>query len=283
LILASLPIIALAPLSEAQFTAWGWRIPFLASSLLVVAGLAIRLTVAESPEFEQLRARGGTVERPVVHAVRKNPKNILLAAAMRQETTVFYVVVTFAVSYGTDQVGVTRDVMLNGTLLAAVVTLFTLPLFGALSDRFGRRTLFRLGAASAVVFALPFFALLDTGKPALIYLGLIIGLGLVHASMYAPEAAFFSELFGAEVRYSGASLGYQLGSVVGGLAPLVGASLLLAGDGSPIYVILYVAGLQVVTFVAATLAPDTRRSASTFSSDQQVEPGVADTPGPAFT
>ncbi|WP_344208645.1 MFS transporter [Kribbella sancticallisti] len=283
LILASGAFIALAPLSDAQFAAWGWRLPFLASGVLVVAGLMIRLTVAESPEFEKLRAAGGPVKNPVFAAVRNNPKNILLAAAMRQETTIFYMVVTFAVSYGTEQVGVTRDVMLNGTLLAALAALFTLPLFGALSDRFGRRTLFRIGAAAAVVFALPFFALLDTGQPVLIYLALIIGLAVVHALMYGPEAAFFSELFGAEVRYSGASLGYQLGSVVGGLAPLVGASLLLAGDGSPIYVILYVAGLQVITFIGATLAPDTRRSASSFSTDQQLETTVADKTGPAFT
>jgi len=283
LILASTAFIGLSPLSDAQFAAWGWRVPFLASGVLVVAGLLIRLGVAETPEFAKLRARNGAVRHPVIAALRNNPKNILLAAAMRQETTVFYVVVTFAVSYGTDQVGVTRTVMLNGTLLAAAVTLFTLPLFGALSDRFGRRALFRLGAASAIVFALPFFTLLDTGEPVLIYLALIVGLGVVHASMYAPEAAFFSELFGAEVRYSGASLGYQLGSVVGGLAPLIGASLLIAGHGSPIYVIAYVTGLQVITFIGATLAPDTRRSASTFSADQQFEPTVADKPGPAFT
>ncbi|MEU8222833.1 MFS transporter [Kribbella sp. NPDC048915] len=281
LILASAAFIALAPLNDAQFAAWGWRIPFLASGVLVVAGLMIRLTVAESPEFEKLRDTGGQVQNPVLSALRNNPKNILLAAAMRQETTVFYVVVTFAVSYGTEQVGVTRGVMLNGTLIAALVALVTLPLIGALSDRFGRRTLFRLGAAAAVVFAFPFFALLDTGRPALIYLALILGLAVVHALMYAPEAAFFSELFGAEVRYSGASLGYQLGSVVGGLAPLVGASLLLAGGGSPIYVILYVAALQVITFIGATLAPDTRRTLSAGPSE--VQPTITDKTGPAFT
>lgn len=263
LVLASVAFIMLAPLSEQQFAAWGWRIPFLASGLLVAVGLVIRLRVAESPEFEAMRARNQAVKRPVVNAVRYSTKHVLLAAAMRQETTLFYVLVTFAVSYGTDHVGVDRDIMLNGTILAALVALFTLPAFGALSDRFGRRRIFRLGAFAAIIFVVPFFELVDTGQPGLIYLAMIIGLAFVHAAMYAPQGAYFSELFSTEVRYSGASLGYQLGSVVGGLSPLVATSLIIAADGSPIYVAIYVASLQVVALIGATFAPETRPAVPT--------------------
>ncbi|HLU75720.1 MAG TPA: MFS transporter [Nonomuraea sp.] len=260
LILASVAFLALSPLGEEEFAAWGWRIPFLASGVLVVVGLMIRLGIAESPEFQDLRRENGTLKSPAWTVLRRNPKNVLLAAAMRQETTLFYVLVTFIVSYGTDQVGVSRDVMLNGTTVAALVALLTIPMFGSLSDRFGRRNVFRAGAASAVIFPIPFFALVDTGEPWLIYLALILGLALVHASMYGPQAAFFSELFGTQVRYSGASLGYQLGSVVGGLSPLVATSLIVVTDGSPVYVIGYVAALQLVAFLGATFAPDTRHT-----------------------
>jgi MFS family permease len=257
LILASLAFAALSPLPEDQFVAWGWRLPFLASGALVIVGLVIRLRLSESPEFAELKRARRDVKRPVVEAVRRHRKHILLAAAMRQETTMFYIVVTFAVSYGTSQVGVPRDVMLNGITVAACLTLLTLPFFGALSDRIGRRPVFRFGAAFAAVFSLPFFLLLDTGSTVLIVTALSIGLAVLHAAMYAPQAAYFSELFGAEVRYSGASLGYQLGSVVGGLSPLVATALLLAADGSPVYVAAYVAGLLLIAFVGATLAPET--------------------------
>ncbi len=276
LVLASGAFIALSPLSEQQFASWGWRIPFLASALLVVVGLVIRLGIAESPEFQDLRRRNGALKSPAWTALRHNPKQVLLAAAMRQETTLFYVLVTFVVSYGTGQVGVTRDVMLNGTTIAACVTFLTIPMFGALSDRFGRRSIFRLGAAFAIVFPFPFFALVDTGEPWLIYLALVIGLALVHASMYGPQAAFFSELFGTEVRYSGASLGYQLGSVVGGLSPLIATTLIVAADGSPLYVILYVAALQAVTFLGATFAPETHRISAATSPAGSGRDGIGE-------
>jgi metabolite-proton symporter len=250
-------------LTPEEFLAWGWRVPFLLSALLIVVGVLIRLGLAESPAMQaaaQAAAQaakaaaaaapgGETPPRlPVVEALRRYPKQILLAAGSRfVETGVFYVLTTFVLAYGKNELKLTGGEVQRGVLLASLVHLFAIPLFGALSDRFGRRPVYLAGALFSAAWAFPFFQLLDSRAPGLI--ALAIALGLVgHAAMYGPQSALFSELFSARVRYSGASLGYQLASVVaGGLTPVVATALLTFSGGRPWPVALYVVALAVVT------------------------------------
>jgi MFS transporter, MHS family, shikimate and dehydroshikimate transport protein len=258
LVLASLAFTAVSAMPAEQFNSYGWRIPFLASGLLVVVGLMIRLKLEESPVFQQTLQAGKTVRFPVVEAVRRDWRRILLTAGMRQETTLFYISVTFVVSYATEHVGVSRTAVLNAGLVASILALLTIPIFGALSDRFGRKPVFLSGAALGLGSMFIFFQLVDTGSPFLIGVAITMTLSVAWAGMYAPEAAWFSELFATDVRYSGASLGYQLGSVIGGLAPLAAAALLLSFDGGTTGIVLYVAGLLGIVLVSALMTPETR-------------------------
>ncbi|HET8843046.1 MAG TPA: MFS transporter [Ktedonobacteraceae bacterium] len=247
--------------SKQAFLDFGWRIPFLLSIVLVVVGLLIRLSITETPDFERLKAEQAVVRMPVVDVVRhwSSFKYVLLAAgAFIVVNGAFYIYITFSVTYGATVLKVPTDVILNGTLVGAVVLFVSLPLAGLLSDRFGRLPIYLSGAALTILCAFPIFWLIDTGSPILIALGLSLGL-FTTGLMYGPQAAFYSELFGAHVRYSGASLGYQSASIVaGGLAPFVATALLgIFGHVSwPISV--YIIIMAIITFVSAYLAGETR-------------------------
>lgn len=249
--------------SSAQFLAIGWRIPFLVSIIMVVIGLFIRLRITETPHFEEVKERKAIVRVPLLQVLRKDFKNVLLAAGIFFVANGgFYVFITFVVTYGTTILKMPSTVFLNGTLVSAVVLFFTLPIAGILSDRFGRRTLCLIGSAFTALMAFPMFMLIDTKSAALITLALCLaqfGTGLV----YGPLAAFFTELFGTNVRYSGASLGYQAASVLaGGPAPFVAALLLgVSHDGSWI-IALYVAAMALITVVSSYLAPETKPAGS---------------------
>lgn len=245
--------------SGEQFLNFGWRIPFLLSILLVLFGLFIRLRIAETPDFEQVKEREAIVRVPIFEVLRKDFKNVLLAAGIFFIANGgFYIFITFIVSYGKSVLKMPQTVFLNGTLVSAVVLLITLPVAGALSDRFGRRTLCLVGAAFTILAAFPIFWLIDSKSAVLITLALCLaqfGTGLI----YGPLAAFFAELFGTNVRYSGASLGYQAASVfAGGLAPFVATALLGVDHSASWPVALYVAFMALITFVASYLAPETR-------------------------
>ncbi len=263
LLLSTLVFRYVSKLPEADFLAWAWRVPFLLSFLLVVVGLWIRMKVAESPVFEKVKQQKHEAKMPIVEVLKKHPKNMLLAAGARfAENGLFYVFTTFALTYVAAQLKMDRVIALNGLLIASFISVFLAPLWGALSDRIGRRPVYIWGAVACGLLAFPFFAMLATKQPGIIWLALVLPIGLGHAAMYGPQASFFSELFSARLRYSGASLGYQLASVfAGGLSPLIATGLLAWSGGKPWPVALYMIGLVLITVVSVSFAAETHRSA----------------------
>jgi len=251
-----------ATTSEAAFTSWGWRVPFLVSIVLVGVGLFIRMRIMESPAFQEVKDSGTEAPKPIVDVIKTQPREVLVAMGMRiAENGIFYVYTVFVLAYGEETLKLGKSTMLTGVALAAAVGLMTIPLWGRLSDRFGRKPMYMAGAVFSLLFCFPFFALVDTKEPVLIWLAIVLGVNVGHDLMYGPQAAYYSELFGTRVRYSGASLGYQLASVLsGGFAPLIAAALLVANDGSPTLVAAYMAVMGVITVVATAMAPETYRS-----------------------
>jgi MFS family permease len=259
--------------SEAAFMSWGWRVPFLASALLVVVGLFIRLRIMESPAFERVKETKTEARKPIVDVVRKYPREVLVAMGMRvAENGCFYILTVFVLAYGEEELGLAKGTMLTGVIIAAALGLVTVPLWGALSDRVGRKPLYLAGAVITTLWAFPLFGLMNTETPVLIWLSIVVGINLGHDLMYGPQAAYFSELFGTRVRYSGASLGYQLASVfAGGFAPLIATALLAANGGDPTLVALYMVGLGLITVVATLLAPETMHKDVHEAEDEERE------------
>jgi MHS family shikimate/dehydroshikimate transporter-like MFS transporter len=251
-----------AATSEATFTSWGWRIPFLVSIVLVAVGLFIRMRIMESPAFQEVKDSGTEAPKPIIDVVKTQPRNVLVAMGMRiSENGIFYVYTVFVLAYGEETLKLGKSTMLMGVAIAAAVGLVTIPLWGRLSDRFGRKPMYMAGAVFSTLFCFPFFAMVDTKEPVLIWLAIVLGINIGHDLMYGPQAAYYSELFGTRVRYSGASLGYQLASVLsGGFAPLIAAALLAANGGSPTLVAGYMVVMGVITVVATAVAPETYRS-----------------------
>ena len=256
-------------MSESAFNSWGWRVPFLASAILVVVGLVIRLKLMESPAFQRIKDTKTEAKAPIVDVVRKYPRDVLTAMGMRvAENGAFYVLTVFTLAYGEDELGLDKDTMLNGVIVAAAIGLITVPLWGGMSDRVGRKPLYLAGAVITTLWAFPLFGLMNTASPFLIAVAIVIGVNLGHDLMYGPQAAYFAELFGTRVRYSGASLGYQLASVfAGGFAPLIATALLAAGGWE--LVALYVVGMGLISVVATALARETR--GVDFDRDEEPE------------
>jgi len=235
------------------FTRWGWRIPFLLSALLILVGLFIRLRVLETPLFARVLAQKEVAKAPVPEAVQRHwPEIVLSALARLAEQAPFYIFTTYVLTYGTAELGLKRNFLLNAVLLAAVVSLFSTPFFGYLSDVIGRRRMYTIGAVAMLVFAFPYFGLLNTKTSALVVLAVVLSV-VAHDMMYGPQAAFIAESFPTRLRYSGASLGYQLALVVaGGPAPLL-AAWLLHTFHSGFAISTYIALMAVITIVAATM------------------------------
>ena len=257
LLLGTLAVYLFALLPEEQFLAWGWRVPFLLSIVLVGVGLYIRLAIAESPAFRQVQESNTTAPMPIIDVLRTYPKAVLIAMGLRvAENGSFYVFSVFVLAYVTEQLGLPNSLVLAGVMIASAIELFAIPFYGALSDRVGRKPVYLGGAVFSLLFAFPFFWLVNTEVTVLIWLAIVLALVGGHAAMYGPQASFFSELFGTRVRYSGASLGYQLASVfAGGLSPFIATALLAAfGYGA---VALYLAFMALITIVAVVLASET--------------------------
>ncbi|WP_033289757.1 MFS transporter [Amycolatopsis jejuensis] len=262
--------------SPAAFESWGWRVPFLVSALLIWLAIHLQLKLEDTDAFRHLqevkkqRAEADlppepAVEvkgSPVIRAFKVHYRQIaLVACAYIGINVTYYLFMTFAVSYSTNPkiLGLSKNSILLAVLVAAGVQLVLLPLSGALSDRFGRRTMLLAGSGMLAVFSFGFWPMLNTKSSVVILAAFIIGLGLMHTTMYGPQGAFFAEVFSTGLRYSGVSLGVQLGSVLGGaFAPLIATSL-YAATGSSVSVAAYMAGVCVITFVAVFLMPETHR------------------------
>ncbi|MCX4878738.1 MFS transporter [Streptomyces sp. NBC_00847] len=276
-----------ALLSDDAFVSWGWRIPFLLSGVLVIVGLWIRLSVDESPVFQQALAQAQAEARkadrtaeaeklPIVSVLRHHWRDVLIAMGARMaENISYYVITAFILVYATTSAGVSKQTALNAVLIASAVHFAVIPAWGALSDRVGRRPVYLLGAVGVGLWMFPFFSLIDTGGFGNLILAVTVGL-VLHGAMYAPQAAFFSEMFATRMRYSGASIGAQFASVAAGApAPLI-ATALLSDYGSSTPIALYVIAAAVLTVLAVGVAKETRHR-----DLAEVEPAVDAEPAPA--
>jgi MFS family permease len=265
------------------FNTWGWRVPFALSLVLVAIGLYVRLRVQESPAFSEVKRERAVVRQPVWRVVREQPLEIATSAFVRMsEQAPFYLFVTFVLSYGTDHLGLSKDSLLNDVLVAAALGLVSIPLFGHLSDRIGRRRMYGIGIVCVAAFAFPYYGLLNTKSSGLILLAVVLSL-VFHDMQYGPQAALIAESFGPATRYSGAGLGYQLASLIaGGPAPLIAAAIVDATNSST-WVSVYIIGCAVLSMIALLLMP--RREVRTAPSrfDEAVDRGMVAEPEVAGT
>ena len=256
LFLANLAALAMSEIAGDQFLAWGWRVPFFISIVLVGIGLYIRLGILETPIFARLAAENRLERTPMIEVFRRHPREILLTALARlSEQTPFYLFTAFVFTYGTTVLHSSRDFLLTAVLAASVLSFFAIPIAGHISDRIGRKRMYLIGAATIGVFGFVYFALLDTMVPGLVFLAIVLSL-IPHAMQYGPQAALIAECFTPRLRYSGASLGYQLASIIaGGPAPLV-ATALFAAYHSGYAIAFYILACAVISFIATALLPD---------------------------
>ena len=273
LVLSTGAVRLLTSWTGASFDNWGWRIPFLISIVLVAVGLYVRLRVLETPEFEDVRQRRAVVRYPLFQVLRRQWGQVLSSAFVRMsEQAPFYLFTVFVLTYTTTKLKLTRNDVLNDVLIAAAIGLLTVPLFGHLSDRIGRRLVYGTGIVLTAVYAFPYFGLLNTKTTGLVLLGVILSL-VFHDMQYGPQAALIAESFGPDVRYSGAGLGYQLASVIaGGPAPLI-ATRILEKTGSSTGISFYIIGCCVLAMIALLFMPHYRRPTEPATTDPSV-PGV---------
>jgi MFS family permease len=256
LFFANVAVLVFSAISGDQFLNWGWRVPFWLSIVMVGIGLYIRLGILETPVFARLVEERRVERTPVLEVIKRQPKNIILTALARMaEQGPFYVYAAFVFVYGTKVSGASRDFLLTALLTATALSAVTTPLAGHISDRIGRKRMYMIGAVATGLFTFVYFAMMNTMVPALIFLAIVLSF-IPHDLMYGPQAALIAECFPARLRYSGASLGYHLSSVLaGGPAPLI-ATALFAATGSGYAVALYVLFTAVVSISATAFLPD---------------------------
>lgn len=251
-------------LPEEQFMSWGWRVPFLFSIVLAAVGLWVRYRITESPAFVKAKqaeqVRHDVVKAPLLQVFRRHPRQLLIAVGARfAEGGNYYVFTVFILAYVAETVGAPRGTALTAVLIGSALDIISLPIAGRISDRFGRRPVYIFGALFIAMSAWPLFLMIETGNAVLIAAAISLFMVFGHACVYGPLAAFYAELFPANVRYSGVSIGYQAASILlGGLTPLIASSLLLWSGGSSWPIIAMVAGCGLIATVTMLIAPETK-------------------------
>jgi len=262
-IAASTGAFALAGLlPQADFLAWGWRVPFLFSVLLLGVGLFVRMRVPETPLFRDIKERGDIAKAPLLDVVLRQPKTFLLAIGLKiSEVSWVYIVTVFAVVYATNQLGLPKSTLLNAILLGSLIEVFTIPLFGYVSDIVGRRALYFTGTIFTLLFAFPLFWLIDTKNAYVIAATIAVALSFGHGTMFGLLSTYLPELFGTKIRYTGASLGFQVAAAIGGgLAPVLATSLTNSMGGTAGVSILLIL-LALITLTATLFARETKDAA----------------------
>jgi MHS family shikimate/dehydroshikimate transporter-like MFS transporter len=259
LVLATLVFSLATKLPDADFAAYGWRIPFLISIVLLAIGTFVRSRVPETPVFEGLKARDGLSSNPVGEAVSQNTRTFLIAVGLKlSEVSWVYMLTVFVVVYATTKLGLPKPLLLDAVLYAALLELISLPLFGWLSDKIGRRPLYIVGALFTILFAFPLFWMLESKSTAVIFIAIMIAMNFGHGLMFAAESCYFPELFGPRIRYSGASFGFQVSAAIGGgFAPIIATAMAgYIGGTTGVSIMMIVLGL--ITLSAALAARETR-------------------------
>jgi MHS family shikimate/dehydroshikimate transporter-like MFS transporter len=262
LLLATGVFALVSSLPKEDFLSWGWRIPFLLSIALILVGFYIRIKVSETPVFSQIAAKSKAARSPVKDAFTKHPREFLVVFGARlAENGLGYLYPVFTLSYMTKTLLLPKSMVLSGIMAAYAISLVTVPLFSMLSDRIGRRPVYGGAALFSAAFAFPFFMMVNTGSATLIWIALIVAISIGVSGMFGPQAAYFAELFGPKLRYSGFASARELGSILaGGPAPFLAAWLLGQGNNEPWLVATYMVTLAILTAIAIYCGPETYKS-----------------------
>lgn len=247
LVLASVALGLVSMLPEASLFSWGWRIPFLASIVLLGVGWYIRVKVPESPDFEKVKEQAQEIKVPALQVFKNHPRVLLtIIFARAAENAWFYIASTFALAYTTTTLGLPRQDILFATICGGGLIMVMTPLFGYLSDKVGQRNMFMFGLVVLLFYCYPFFSMLNTKDPLLVWTAIVLAIGVFFPIMYAPQSQLFARQFPTEIRYSGISISVQFAGVIGGgLAPLIATKLLSIGGGSPHLIITYIMGMTI--------------------------------------
>lgn len=252
MLLATLALTVMTMLPEDQFLSWGWRVPFILSAGLVFLGLWIRKGIDETPSFKKNQAKGNVVAVPLFETLRHHKREVIIAVGAKfVETAPFYIMSTFIVFYATNQLGFSRTEVLNSVTIATVVTTFLIPVMGIISDKVGRKKIYTEGVLLMMIYAFPYFWLLEIKSLSTLIIATVLGLGLIWAPTTAVLGTMFSEIFKSNIRYTGITLGYQIGAALaGGTAPLVATFLLKTFDGSYTPIAIYIILTGIISLIA---------------------------------
>lgn len=257
-------------ISMEAFVAWGWRVPFILSALLVVFGFWIRKGIDETPDFQELKDSGDVVKVPLFETLKTHWREVLISIGAKVvETAPFYIFGTFVISYATNQLSFTYVQALIAVMIATIVTTILIPIMGSLSDKIGRKKMYVYGAVAMMLYAFPYFLLLHQETFATLLISTVIGLGIIWAPITAVLGTMFSEIFDAKVRYTGVTLGYQIGAALaGGTAPLVATALLLEFNNSWIPIAIYIILTAVISLLSVWAIRDKSKKVQTIQTKE---------------